>query len=73
MSFEPDFLSLDDVLLIHEQQLARYGGSSGIRDQGLLESAIAQPRQVLEVNLFMKVFLRKPQRTHFILQRISPF
>ena len=40
---DPDFLSLDDVLLIHEQQLQKYGGSSGIRDQGLLESAIAQP------------------------------
>jgi death on curing protein len=41
---EPDFLTLDDVLLIHEQQLERYGGSPGIRDRGLLESAIAQPQ-----------------------------
>ena len=43
MTRDPDFLTLEDVLLIHEQQLQRYGGSSGIRDQGLLESAIAQP------------------------------
>jgi death on curing protein len=41
---EFDFLTLDDVLLIHEQQLERYGGSPGIRDRGLLESAIAQPQ-----------------------------
>jgi death on curing protein len=41
---EPDFLTLEDVLLIHEQQLERYGGSPGIRDRGLLESAVAQPQ-----------------------------
>lgn len=40
---DPEFLDLADVLLIHEEQLARYGGSAGLRDQGLLESAIAVP------------------------------
>lgn len=39
----PEFLSLADVLTIHEDQIDRYGGSHGIRDQGLLESALAQP------------------------------
>jgi death-on-curing protein len=38
------FLDLEDVLLIHAEQLARYGGSPGIRDRGLLESAVAMPR-----------------------------
>jgi death on curing protein len=41
---EPVFLDIDDVLLIHEEQLPRYGGSRGIRDRGLLESAVAMPR-----------------------------
>ena len=41
---DPVFLDLDDVLLIHEKQLTRYGGSSGVRDRGLLESAVAMPR-----------------------------
>jgi death-on-curing protein len=41
---EPEFLDLADVLLIHEEQLARYGGSAGLRDQGLLESAVAMPQ-----------------------------
>jgi death-on-curing protein len=41
---DPEFLDLEDVLLIHEGQLAKYGGATGIRDQGLLESALAQPR-----------------------------
>ncbi len=41
---DPVFLDVEDVLLIHEEQLARYGGSPGIRDRGLLESAVAMPR-----------------------------
>ncbi len=40
----PEFLSLDDVLDLHRLQLARYGGGSGLRDQRLLESAVAQPQ-----------------------------
>ena len=31
---------------IHERQLAEYGGPSGLRDHGLLESAIARPQQM---------------------------
>jgi death-on-curing protein len=41
---DPVFLDIEDVLLIHEEQLPRYGGSPGIRDRGLLESAVAMPR-----------------------------
>lgn len=39
----PDFLTLDDVLETHAEQIATYGGTDGIRDVGLLESALAQP------------------------------
>jgi death-on-curing protein len=42
---EPEFLSWDDVLYLHERSLAEHGGSAGIRDRGLIESAIAQPQQ----------------------------
>ena len=41
---EPDFLSLEDVLQIHSEQIDVYGGIHGIRDQGLLESAIMTPQ-----------------------------
>jgi death-on-curing protein len=41
---EPLFLSLEEVLEIHRQQIERYGGASGVRDLPLLESAIAQPQ-----------------------------
>ena len=42
----PDFLTLEEVLEIHDDQINRYGGASGIRDLGLLESALAQPQTV---------------------------
>ncbi len=34
-----------DVLAIHDQLLAAYGGRPGLRDEGLLQSALARPRQ----------------------------
>jgi len=39
----PIFLTLGEVLEIHEDQIRRYGGAPGVRDIGLLQSAIAQP------------------------------
>jgi death-on-curing protein len=40
----PDFLTLEEVLEIHSTQLARFGGAAGVRDIGLLESALSQPQ-----------------------------
>jgi death-on-curing protein len=34
------------VLAIHERQISEHGGSAGVRDEGLLESALARPRQL---------------------------
>jgi len=39
----PVFLTLDEVLAIHQDQIMRYGGTPGVRDLGLLQSALAQP------------------------------
>jgi death-on-curing protein len=39
----PVFLRLKVVLAIHADQLRRYGGTDGLRDEGLLRSALAQP------------------------------
>jgi len=41
---EPVFLTLDEVLAIHADQIRRYGGSHGVRDLGLLSSAVAMPQ-----------------------------
>lgn len=35
------------VLAIHDRQLAEHGGADGVRDAGLLESALARPQQML--------------------------
>ena len=40
----PQFLKTHRVLQIHESQIELFGGSSGIRDLGLLESALAMPQ-----------------------------
>jgi death on curing protein len=38
------FLTPEVVLALHARQLERYGGGAGLRDRGLLESAVAQPQ-----------------------------
>ncbi len=44
---KPFWLTKDAVLAIHERLLADYGGSAGVRDEGLLESALGKPRNLL--------------------------
>ena len=40
----PLFLGLEEVLEIHHNQITRYGGTEGIRDLGLLQSALSMPQ-----------------------------
>jgi death-on-curing protein len=40
---EPEWLDLDIVIDFHAEQLALFGGAEGMRDLGLLESALARP------------------------------
>jgi death on curing protein len=40
---DPTFFSLAEVLEIHQDQVARYGGANGIRDIELLKSALGMP------------------------------
>ena len=39
-----EYLTLDEVLLIHADQIERYGGTHGVRDLGLIDSALSRPR-----------------------------
>ena len=51
------FLSIEEVLFIHEDQISNYGGSTEIRDIALLESALAQPAATFDsVELHPNVF-----------------
>ena len=43
---EPQWLDLEIVLAIHGELLARFGGLNGLRDEGLLESALGGPLQI---------------------------
>lgn len=40
---EPTWVRLDAVLAIHRRQLSEHGGLDGVRDQGMLESALGRP------------------------------
>ncbi|MCB9586148.1 MAG: type II toxin-antitoxin system death-on-curing family toxin [Polyangiaceae bacterium] len=44
MPVEIEFLTVEVVLALHQRQLERFGGGAGVRDRGLLESAVAQPQ-----------------------------
>lgn len=44
---EPEWLLREVVLAVHERLLAEFGGSAGVRDLGLLESALARPGNLL--------------------------
>jgi death-on-curing protein len=44
---EPLWIEERDVLALHNRLLALEGGAAGVRDPGLLQSALARPRQIL--------------------------
>ena len=41
---EPRWISKKALLMLHEESLAMFGGASGLRDEGLLDSALARPQ-----------------------------
>src|SRR5690348_9444238 len=42
---EPVWIEYHDTLVLHDRLLALHGGASGLRDEALLQSALARPRQ----------------------------
>ena len=43
---EPLWMNLSDAMVAHDLELAAHGGATGIRDQGMLESALARARNI---------------------------
>jgi death on curing protein len=43
---DPDWIDERDVLALHDRLLALDGGAAGVRDRGLLQSALARPHQL---------------------------
>lgn len=70
---EPDFLTVEDVLVIHEEQLARYGVGAGVRDPGALDSAVATPRATFDGQLVHEDLFAMAAAYAFHIAQNQPF
>jgi death-on-curing protein len=68
-----DFLSVEDVLGLHADQVALYGGNHGVRDMGLLESAVAQPQATFGGEYLHKDLFEMAAAYLFHIVRNHPF
>ena len=50
MSPDPRWISKKALLLLHEESLSSFGGARGLRDEGLLDSALARPQNTHAYN-----------------------
>jgi death-on-curing protein len=69
----PHFLTLSEVLLILQDQIRRYGGKYGIRDIGLLSSAIAMPESTFEGQYLHKNIYEQAAAYVFHICQNHPF
>jgi death-on-curing protein len=70
---EPRFLLLEEVLRIHAHQVEQYGGSFGVRDVGLLLSAVAAPRASFAGGYLHGTLFEMASAYLFHLARNHPF
>lgn len=70
---DPCFLTLDEVLALHEDQIRRYGGAIGLRDAGLLSSAVATPRATFAGELLHGTLVEIAAAYLYHLARNHPF
>lgn len=62
------YLTLEQVILIHQDQIDRYGGSHGIRDLTLLESAVFRPQSVFAgTDLYLSFFEKTAALFHSLV------
>ena len=70
---DPLFLTLDEVLGIHADQIRCYGGRPGLRDLGLLQSALAMPETTFEGEFLHGTVFEMAAAYLFHLARNHPF
>jgi death-on-curing protein len=70
---EPEFLTLDEVLGIHADQIRVYEGASGLRDLALLRSAIAMPETTFDGEYLHPSVFEMAAAYLFHLARNHPF
>ena len=73
MSARVRALTREESLAIHEASLERFGGLPGLRDEGLLESALAQPFQTFGGAELYPTFAEKAARYAYGIARNHPF
>ncbi len=67
------YLELDEVLRVHERVIHQYGGSPEMRDLGLLESALATPRQTMFGEDLYPAVVSKAAILIYLLIKNHPF
>ena len=67
------YLSLAQVVELHRRVLAATGGAAGIRDVGMLESALAQPKAAFAGQDLHRTLAEKAAALCFSLARNHPF
>lgn len=70
---DPYWITLREAVSIHDEQIAVFGGSSGIRDHGLLESALARPRNIFVYDVKNASVSRLAAAYGFALSSNHPF
>lgn len=50
ITIEPEWISEEVAIAIHNRQLVEHGGGEGVRDMGLLQSALARPQNAFHYN-----------------------
>lgn len=69
----PVFLEIEEVLAIHQDQITRYGGSMGVRDMNLLESAVKAPASTFMGNFLNADLFEMAAAYLFYLVMNHPF
>jgi len=69
----PTFLTLDEILALHEDQIGRYGGRRGVRDLSLLASAMGMPAATFDGVLLHNDLFEMAAAYLFHIARNHPF
>ncbi len=69
----PRFLDAATVLMLHTRQIERFGGTAGVRDVGLLDSALAQPQATFGGELLHPTLAEQAAAYLYHLSKNHPF
>lgn len=69
----PRFLDAEAVLRLHARQIERFGGTTGVRDAGLLDSALAQPQATFGGELLHPTLAEQAAAYLYHLSKNHPF